>query len=121
LIEGAHLGHGLGTQFLRHIERTRVLLHLVDVSGAEERNPVTDFKTIEKELAGHNPDLPSKPRIAVATKMDAADPAKVRKLQQWCRQHRIELIKISSVTREGLEDLKQSIVRQLFSETTGES
>jgi len=121
LIEGAHLGHGLGTQFLRHIERTRVLLHLVDVSGTEDRNPVADFKTIEKEMAEHNADLPLKPRIAVATKMDAADPAKVRKLQQWCRQQRIELIKISSVTGEGLEELKQSIIRQLSSKVTGES
>jgi GTPase len=121
LIEGAHLGHGLGTQFLRHIERTRVLLHLVDVSGAEDRNPVADFKTIEKEMAEHNEALTHKPRIAVATKMDAADSAKVRKLQQWCRQQRIELIKISSVTGEGLEELKQSIIRQLSSEVTGES
>jgi GTP-binding protein len=121
LIEGAHLGHGLGTQFLRHIERTRVLLHLVDVSGTEDRNPVADFKTIENEMAEHNEDLALKPRIAVATKMDAADPAKVRKLQQWCRQRRIELIKISSVTGEGLDELKQSIIRQLSSEVTGES
>jgi len=121
LIEGAHLGQGLGTQFLRHIERTRVLLHLVDVSGEEERNPVADFKTIEKEMAEHNPDLPLKPRIAVATKMDAADPAKVRKLQQWCRQRGIELIKISSVTGEGLEELKKSIIKRLSSEITEES
>jgi GTP-binding protein len=117
LIEGAHLGQGLGTQFLRHIERTRLLLHLVDVSGADDRNPVADFKTIDKELKAHNPDLPLKPRIAVATKMDAADPAKLRKFQQWCRQHRIELIRISAVTREGLEELKQSIVHRLFPET----
>src|SRR5678816_831770 len=54
LIEGAHLGHGLGTQFLRHIERTRLLLHLVDVSPTEDRDPVEDFKIIEKELAEHN-------------------------------------------------------------------
>lgn len=121
LIEGAHLGHGLGTQFLRHIERTRLLLHLVDVSGAEDRNPVADFKTIENEMAEHNEDLALKPRIAVATKMDAADPAKVRKLQQWCRQRRIDLIKISSVTGEGLEELKQSVIRKLSSEVTVES
>jgi GTP-binding protein len=121
LIEGAHLGHGLGIQFLRHIERTRLLLHLIDVSQGEDRNPVEDFKVIEKEMAEHNPDLPKKPKIVVATKMDAADPAKVRKLQQWCRQRRMELIRISSVTGEGLEDLKQSIVRQLSSKVTGES
>jgi GTP-binding protein len=121
LIEGAHLGHGLGIQFLRHIERTRLLLHLVDVSPTEDRDPVADFKTIEKELAEHNPDLPKKPRIVVATKLDVADPAKVRKLQQWCRQRRIELIKISSVTGEGLEELKHRIISKLSSETPGES
>ena len=121
LIEGAHLGQGLGIQFLRHIERTRVLLHLVDVSPGEERDPVTAYKTIENELAEHNPDLLLKPRIVVATKMDSADPAKVRKLQQWCRQRQIELIKISSVTGEGLEELKHGIVRKLSSETPGES
>jgi GTP-binding protein len=121
LIEGAHLGHGLGIQFLRHIERTRLLLHLVDVSPTENRDPVADFKTIEKELAQHNPDLPKKPRIVVATKLDAADPAKLRKLQQWCRQRQIELIKISSVTGEGLEELKHRIIRKLYSETPGES
>ena len=121
LIEGAHLGHGLGIQFLRHIERTRLLLHLVDVSAAEDRDPVADFKTIEKELAEHNSDLPEKPRIVVATKLDAADPAKLRKLQQWCRQQRMELIKISSVTGEGLEELKHGIIRKLSSEVPGES
>jgi GTP-binding protein len=121
LIEGAHLGHGLGIQFLRHIERTRVLLHLVDVSPSEGGNPVADFKTIENELSEHNADLLQKPRIVVATKMDVADPAKVRKLQQWCRQRRMELIKISSVTGEGLEELKHGIIRKLSSEVPGES
>ena len=121
LIEGAHLGHGLGIQFLRHIERTRLLLHLVDVSPAEDRDPVADFKTIEKELAEHNSELTEKPRIVVATKLDAADPAKLRKLQQWCRQQRMELIKISSVTGEGLEELKHGIIRKLSSEVPGES
>jgi GTP-binding protein len=121
LIEGAHLGHGLGIQFLRHIERTRLLLHLVDVSPAEDRDPVADYKTIEKELAQHNPDLPKKPRIVVATKLDVADAGKLRRLQQWCRQRRIDLIKISSVTGEGLEELKHGIVKKLSSETPGES
>src|SRR5688572_13628104 len=87
LIEGAHLGQGLGIQFLRHIERTRLLLHLVDVSGAEDRDPVEDFKTIENELSEHSQGMAGKPRIVVATKMDAADPSKVRKLEQWCGQN----------------------------------
>jgi GTPase len=121
LIEGAHLGHGLGIQFLRHIERTRLLLHLVDVSPAEDRDPVADFKTIEKELAEHNSQLTEKPRIVVATKLDAADPTKLRKLQQWCRQQRMELIRISSVTGEGLEELKHGIIRKLSSEVPEES
>ena len=121
LIEGAHLGHGLGIQFLRHIERTRLLLHLIDVSPTEDRDPVKDFKTIEKELGEHSADLPLKPRIVVATKSDVADAAKLRKLQQWCRQQRMELIKISSVTGEGLEELKHGIVRKLSSNVTEES
>jgi GTP-binding protein len=121
LIEGAHLGHGLGIQFLRHIERTRLLLHLIDVSPAETRDPVGAYKTIEKELGEHSAELLLKPRIVVATKMDAADPARLRKLQQWCRQRRIELIKISSVTGEGLEELKHGIVRKLSSAAPEES
>ena len=76
LIEGAHLGHGLGIQFLRHIERTRVLLHLIDVSPTRIAIPSRTFKPIEKELAEHNADLPQKPRIVVATKIDVADPAR---------------------------------------------
>src|SRR5205085_2412200 len=73
LIEGAHLGHGLGIQFLRHIERTRVLLHLIDMSEMTERDPVDEFHTIDSELAEHSEDLPKKPKIIVAAKMDAAD------------------------------------------------
>jgi GTP-binding protein len=121
LIEGAHLGHGLGIQFLRHIERTRVLLHLVDVSAAEGHDPVAAFKTIENELREHSSELLEKPRIVVATKMDSADPARLRKLQQWCRQRRMELIKISSVTGEGLEELKHGIIRKLSSVAPEES
>jgi GTP-binding protein len=120
LIAGAHLGHGLGIQFLRHIERTRLLLHLIDVSAAEDRDPIEDFHTIESELAQHNPALPLKPKIVVATKMDAADETKVNKLEQWCRQNSMDVIRISSVTGEGLEDLKRSIFRKLSAEVTQE-
>ena len=72
LIEGAHLGHGLGIQFLRHIERTRLLAHLVDVSEASGRDPVEDFEIVMRELASFSEDLAAKPMIVVATKMDAA-------------------------------------------------
>src|SRR5262245_2472844 len=114
LIEGAHLGHGLGTQFLRHIERTRVLLHLIDVSDMSERDPVDEFHAIESEMAEYNPDLPRKPKIIVAAKMDVAVKKKVQKLERWCAKNDYELIKISSVTGEGLEDLKNAVVRKLF-------
>jgi len=117
LIEGAHLGAGLGIQFLRHIERTRLLLHLIDVSQGNERDPVDDFHTIQNELAQHSADLPLKPHIIAATKMDAADAAKVRKLEQWCGQNSLEMIKISSVTGEGLEELKRTIFRRLSSQS----
>src|SRR5579863_2387229 len=82
LIEGAHLGHGLGVQFLRHIERTRLLAHLVDVSESSGRDPVHDFETVMAELASFSDELAAKPMIVVATKMDVAqDPARVESLR----------------------------------------
>jgi len=113
LIEGAHLGHGLGLQFLRHIERCRLLLHLVDVSGASANDPVDEYKAIHAELAQHNPELPLKPTIVVATKMDASLPEKVNRLEGWCRQNDLDVIRISSVTGEGLEDLKHQVFQKL--------
>ena len=113
LIEGAHLGHGLGIQFLRHIERTRVLLHLIDVSGTVDRDPVDEFHAIDSELAEHNPDLPKKPKIIVATKMDAADDRKVQKLSRWCKKNNYDFLKISSVTGEGLDELKRAVLKKL--------
>jgi GTPase len=115
LIEGAHLGHGLGIQFLRHIERCRLLLHLVDVSGSNEHDPVAGYIAIRTELAEHNPELPRKPTIVLATKLDAAVPDKVRRLERWCGQNDLHMIKISSVTGEGLEELKHQVVLKLSS------
>src|SRR6185436_13533540 len=83
LIEGAHTGAGLGIQFLRHIERTRLLAHLVDVSEASGRDPVHDFEIVMQELASFSDDLAQKPMIVVATKMDSAqDPERVASLRQ---------------------------------------
>src|SRR6185436_17093059 len=73
LIEGAHRGQGLGHQFLRHLERTRVLVHLVDVSGASGRDPVEDLDTVRKELELFQPTLAAKPQVVVANKIDALD------------------------------------------------
>jgi GTP-binding protein len=115
LIEGAHLGHGLGVQFLRHIERTRLLLHVVDMSGMDEKDPVDQIHTIDTELKEHNPHLLEKPRIFVASKMDAAVPERVRRLEQWCGQNNQHLVKISSITGEGLEELKRTVFMKLSS------
>ena len=113
LIEGAHLGHGLGLQFLRHIERCRLLLHLVDISVGNEDNPVRAYQAIQAELALHNSELSRKPIIVLATKIDAADPAKLQMLEGWCRQNQLDMIRISSVTGEGLEDLKHQVFQKL--------
>src|SRR5438094_5115849 len=115
LIEGAHLGHGLGIQFLRHIERTRLLLHLIDVSTANERDPVEEFHAINSELAEHNSDLVKRPGIVVATKMDVADTKKVQKLTRWCKKNNLDLLKISAVTGDGIENLKRAVFEKLSS------
>jgi GTP-binding protein len=106
LIEGAHEGRGLGHQFLRHIERTKVLIHLVDVSGASGRDPVEDFETIRRELELHNPDLIEKPQLVAANKIDALDdPAKVTALEKRAKKLKLKFFRISAVTGEGVSTL----------------
>ena len=114
LIEGAHLGSGLGTQFLRHIERTRLLVHLVDVSDASGRpGAVEDFKVINHELASFGNGLAEKPMIVAAAKIDVANPEKLKKLAAYARRRKLEFHAISAVTGEGIEDLKWSLARRL--------
>ncbi len=119
LIEGAHEGHGLGTQFLRHIERTRVLVHLVDVSDASGRpDPVEDFKVINNELASFAGDpndapLTDKPMIVAATKIDAANPEKLKKLTTYAKRRKLEFHAISAVTGQGIDELKWALARRL--------
>ncbi len=115
LIEGAHEGHGLGTQFLKHIERTRLLLHLVDVSEASGRDPVRDFDVVMSELASFSEDLAKKPMIVVATKLDAAqDPERIAALEHHAAGLHLPFLEISSVTGEGLPALIDAIAAQLF-------
>jgi GTPase len=115
LIEGAHLGHGLGTQFLRHIERTRLLAHLVDVSEASGRDPVHDFETIMQELRSFSEDLAAKPMIVVATKMDAAqDPARIESLRNLAKERGLPFHEISSVTGQGIDELRRAIAERVL-------
>lgn len=106
LIEGAHEGHGLGHQFLRHVERTKVLIHLVDVSGASGRDPVEDFESIRRELELYNPSLLEKPHLVAANKMDAVDdPARVAALEKRVKKLKLRFFKISGVTGAGVQPL----------------
>jgi GTPase len=114
LIEGAHEGHGLGIQFLRHVERTRLLAHLVDVSDTG-RDPVHDFEVILSELASFSDDLAAKPMIVVATKMDAAqDPKRVAALQRLAKKRGMPFFKISSVTGDGIKELKRGVAERVL-------
>lgn len=115
LIEGAHLGHGLGIQFLRHIERTRLLVHLVDVSEASGRDPVHDFETIMNELASFSPELAAKPMFLVGSKMDAAqDPSRVEALRALARERGLPFLEISSVTGLGLDRLRYAMAERVL-------
>ncbi len=116
LIEGAHSGHGLGIQFLRHIERTRLLAHMVDVSEATGRDPVHDFEIIMSELASFSDELVRKPMIVVASKIDAAqDPERCAALRALAESRGLPYFEISSVTGEGLDTLKYAIADRVLS------
>jgi len=115
LTQGAHLGHGLGTQFLRHIERTKLLVHMVDVSDATGRDPVQDFETVMRELTSFSEDLANKPMIVVASKTDAAqDNERVASLQRLAAERGLPYLDISSVTGLGLEALKHAIAERVL-------
>lgn len=110
IIEGASQGTGLGLQFLRHIERTRLLLHVIDVSGAEGRNPVEDFNTINEELKQYSEKLAARKQIIVANKIDSMqDENLYKELEEMAKEKGIEIYKISAVTGEGIEELLKHV------------
>jgi GTP-binding protein len=114
LIEGAHAGAGLGDRFLRHIERTKLLLHLVDVSSASGRDAVSDYETVNRELASYNQDLATRPQFVVATKIDALDdPERLESLKVKAREDGKPFFAISSATGAGVRELVNSVSAKL--------
>jgi GTP-binding protein len=114
LIEGANQGVGLGTRFLRHIERTRLLAHLVDTSDASDRDPVRDFEIICGELAAFSESLAAKPMIVVATKLDATtDRSRLERLREHCAERKLDFYAISSATGEGIQELVRGMADAL--------
>ena len=110
LIEGAHQGHGLGDRFLRHIERTQILVHLVDLSDATGRDPVRDYEIVARELASFSPLLAEKQCLVAGTKLDAMqDPKRIEALKEHCAARCLAFQPISSVTGQGIDSLLRKI------------
>jgi len=114
LIEGASEGAGLGDRFLRHVERTKLMLHLVDVSSISGRDPVEDYEIINRELANYNEDLANRPQIVVATKLDALDePERLENLRQKAAEDGKTFLEISAVTNLGTKELVNVVAKKL--------
>ena len=114
IIEGASEGVGLGIQFLRHVERTRLLLHFLDVSGQEGRNPVEDFNTINEELKKYSEKLSKRKQIIVANKIDAMqDETLLKEVEELAKKENLKLFKISAATKQGIEELIDYVTEEL--------
>lgn len=113
LIEGAHAGAGLGDRFLRHIERTKLLIHLVDVSGLAQ-DPISDYQTVTRELDAYSREVAAKPKIVVASKLDAVDDAtRLNEFEQFCQRERLEFYSISAASGKGLKELLRAVEQKL--------
>ena len=114
IIEGASEGVGLGIQFLRHVERTRLLLHIIDVSGMEGRNPVEDFYAINAELKKYSEKLASRKQIIVANKIDSMqDESLYKELEKLAKKEGLEIYKISAATKQGVDELMDVVAKEL--------
>lgn len=114
IIEGASSGVGLGLKFLRHVERTRLLLHVLDISGSEGRNPVDDFKIINKELKKYSEQLSQRKQIIVANKIDVMqDETLLKEVEKMAKQKEIEVFKVSAATNIGLKELFKRVAEVL--------
>ena len=113
LIEGASDGEGLGHQFLRHIERCRLIVNVVDASGVEGRDPLEDLKVINEELEKYSPKLASRPRILAANKIDMMDEDTKKKLQKYADDNNIPIVFMCAAIGEGTDELKELVSREL--------
>ncbi|WMJ23065.1 GTPase ObgE [Paludicola sp. MB14-C6] len=113
LIEGASEGIGLGHDFLRHVERCRLLLHVVDVSGIEGRNPIEDFEAINNELVSFSEELSTRPQLVVANKCDMATEEQITEFKQYIEQKGYQFFEISAATTQGTHDLVQKVYAEL--------
>ena len=113
LIEGAAEGVGLGHDFLRHVERCRLLLHVVDVSGCEGRDPKADFEQINHELAGFSAELADRPQIVLGNKCDIATPEQVEEFKNYIEAKGLTFLPISAATRQGVDNLPALVYSRL--------
>jgi GTP-binding protein len=115
LIEGAHLGHGLGIKFLKHVERTKLLVHLVDVSPYTQRDPVRDYRAVMKELEAFDPRLIKRPQIVVANKIDllGKDDKRLQKLKAFVQKERLPFFAVSALMKKGIKELVTAMVQRL--------
>jgi GTP-binding protein len=120
LIEGAHKGVGLGTRFLRHIERTRVLVHLIDISTIDPQNPLAEYETINRELANYSPQLTEKPQLVALNKMDLTGTNEAARAFQAAFKDR-EVLQLSAVTRKGVDKLTSMMIKYLEDFNQGQS
>ncbi len=115
LIEGAHRGQGLGIRFLRHIERTKLLVHVIDVSPYSGRDPLEDYRVIMKELEAFSPEVAARPQILAANKIDqlGGDKTRLVRLKRMAARRKVPLYAISALKREGLKPLVEGVARAL--------
>ena len=114
LVEGAHEGTGLGLDFLKHVERTKVLIHVVDVAGSEGRDPVEDFEKINSELEQYSPKLAKKPQIVVGNKADLLfDSRRAEEFQKYVEERGYRFFLISAVTGQGIREVLAAVLQEL--------
>ncbi len=111
LIEGAHQGKGLGLEFLRHIERTRLLLHLIDMAGVDDRDPLEDYRVLQGELKAYRADVAAKPTLVIANKMD--HPAAKANLARFKKKVKTPIHLMSAMTGEGVQELLKQVAKKL--------